>query len=197
MSQLFEDFSAGPIPYQDDGSPAQDALDSFDKGYKAGWDDASKAHEDSQSKASSVLARNLETLDFSIVEARGMILQSIGPVLAQIGQVLLPGMAQDALRAQFTTQLNDMLSQALPDKIVVEVSAEDHRAIMTLLEAANAAGSVSVSIRDTLGAGQIYMRCEDAAKRIDVPAALQDIEQSLSDFEAQATQQEPEQTYVG
>lgn len=197
MTDLFEDFAHGPLPYAQKGGPADDALASFDKGYKAGWDDASKAHGDSQSKASSVLTRNLEALEFTLIESRGMVLASISPVLREIAETLLPGLAAQALQAQLICELEALVTRAMPDTINIDVSPADKAAVKALLASEDAFEKVTVSVRDTLGDGQVNVSCEDVTKRIDVPAALKEIEEALRTLETQSMQPEPEQAHAG
>lgn len=197
MADLFEDFAHGPLPNQSTGAVAEDALESFEKGYKAGWDDASNAHAESQAKASSVLVRNLETIEFTIAEARGLVLSALAPVLSEVADTLLPGLAEQALRALLVSELQTLLSTSMPEAISLEVSPDDFSAVSALLETADGFDNVTAEKRDTLGAGQITVSCESASKRIDVPAALSGIQDALNNLSNQSLQEQPEIAHAG
>jgi len=196
MSDLFEDFALGPHPYQATGAPDEDALESFDRGYKAGWDDASNAHSESQTKASSILIRNLEAIDFKLVEARGLILAALAPVLNEIAATLLPDMASQSLRSHLVSELETLLQNTAPDNVEIEVSLTDKAAIQALLAEHTRYASIDVKVRDTLAEGQINISNPDLNHRIDIRSAISQISDSLKNFETHSTQQ-PEQAHAG
>ena len=197
MANIFEDFSLGPAPNIAGADPSDDGLETFEKGYKAGWDDASKAHGDSQTHASAMLARNIEAMEFTLVEARTLVLASLKPVLSEIAETLLPQLTAPALHAQLLAELEPMLAKAAPDVLQLDVSAADAIAVTALLDSRGITEKVALNTRDSLGEGQIFVTCEDVTKRIDVPAAIEDIAAALASFDPESQSLELEHAHAG
>ena len=181
---LFEDFAHGPRPYSNSGASTEDALESFDKGYKAGWDDAAKAHAESQDKASSILVRNLETFEFTLTESRAMVLASLMPVFQEIAQTLLPSLSAEALKSQLVAEIGTLLSDAVANKLTIKTSLADENAIRSLVETGDFAEKVAIEVSDTLGEGQVRLNVQDVTHLIDITKAIDDIKIALSDLDS-------------
>ncbi|MEM9579562.1 MAG: hypothetical protein AAF891_02665 [Pseudomonadota bacterium] len=197
MTALFEDFSLGPQPTSAQASATNDSLESFDAGYKAGWDDASKAHGDSQSHASGMLARNIEAMEFTLVEARAMVLDALRPILSEVAQTLLPGLASQSLHAHLVTELHSLIETAAPDQLQIETSLADELAVAALLEAEGLASKATINPRSTLGEGQIYVALAGMNKRIDIPQAIEGIAAALCAFDPMNDHPEQEIAHAG
>lgn len=95
ITSLLEDFSTfeNASPY---GSSSEDArfelirLEGFDSGYKAGWDDATKAVKANSGSISDALAANLSDLTFTYHDARAAVLSELAPVIKELSQSVLP-----------------------------------------------------------------------------------------------------------
>ena len=72
-------------------------LAAFDKGYAAGWDDATTATNTDRSKVEDEVARNLQALGFTFQEARMHLLRGLRPLLTTMMGRLLPALGRDLL----------------------------------------------------------------------------------------------------
>jgi len=193
-ASYFEDFSTGVSAIATGQSGSSDQLASYETGFQAGWDDAIAANQKSNSHVSASLARNLEAIDFTMAEAQAQILAGLKPILDEIGETLLPGITQTALRSHITKEVTELLRIHSPSQIMLCVSDADKSSIDTLLLDAPETKQISVEIKDTLGEGQAYVRCAQLERKIDISQSIQDIRASIDAF---VSPQEQEQAHVG
>lgn len=193
MTQIFQDFSQNLLSPPKGTPRIQTDLDSFDAGYKAGWDDASKAHVDSKEHLSTVLVRNLETLEFTLVEAQGLALGVLAPVIQEVTNALFPGLKSEMVRAHVTDALEQILRDAGPTLIELQVAPQDLSIVKSLLGNGELFDRVSVSAKETLAEGQVYISCSDQTQMIDIPAAVAEIQTVIN---AAQTSKEMDQAHA-
>lgn len=156
-------------------------LTAYDKGYRAGWDDAVQAHSDGQDAISAELARNFKTLGFTFQEARGHVLQSIRPLLNEMVARLLPEIARDTIAPialQVLMPLADAATDA-PMELVIHPSAR--AAVEHLLAAAHNL-PVTLIEETSLGEGQAFLRLAGSETQIDLDSAIKDISAAIRNF---------------
>ncbi|MEP5154609.1 hypothetical protein [Planktotalea sp.] len=179
---FFEDFSTEPNTNQSGQRTGSDPLEGYEIGYKAGWDDAIKANQESKTHLSTVLAQNLEQIEFSLVEAQADVLKSMKPVLDQITTILLPGLMNNALRALLQEEIGKLLNEHAPQSISIAVSEQDETPVAALLNSTRELSEVSLVAKDSLSEGQAYISCGDKNRKIDVGEAIGDIKSKIDDF---------------
>ena len=156
-------------------------LASYDTGYRAGWEDASAAQSDDQSRIGADLARNLQTLGFTYHEARTHILKAIEPLMVQIVGQLLPEIARETL-APFVLETLMPLAEGLGDAPVTLVLNPAARvAVEALLEQATGL-PVSIEEEPTLGEGQVYIKLGSVETQVDLDKATADIASAVRGF---------------
>ena len=156
-------------------------LASYDTGYRAGWEDASAAQSDDQSRIGADLARNLQTLGFTYHEARTHILKAIEPLMVQIVGQLLPEIARETL-APFVLETLMPLAEGLSDAPVTLVLNPAARvAVEALLEQATGL-PVSIEEEPTLGEGQVYIKLGSVETQVDLDKATADIASAVRGF---------------
>ena len=156
-------------------------LASYDTGYRAGWEDASSAQSDDQSRIGADLARNLQTLGFTYHEARTHILKAIEPLMVQIVGQLLPEIARETL-APFVLETLMPLAEGLSDAPVTLVLNPAARvAVEALLEQATGL-PVSIEEEPTLGEGQVYIKLGSVETQVDLDKATADIASAVRGF---------------
>lgn len=183
---IFEDFSnaraAQPRSAGTAASPAGDPLEGYESGYKAGWDDASKAHQDSSTHLSSVLTRNLEQIDFTLVEAQALVLENLRPVLEEIMRTLLPALSPAAITQIIAEELAPLLKEHSPSEFTLTVSSADEAGLSAFLNASSTLSRIPVVAKDTIGEGQVYIGCPPGQRKIDIGAAIAEMQNRVSDF---------------
>ena len=156
-------------------------LASYDTGYRAGWEDASSAQSDDQSRIGADLARNLQTLGFTYHEARTHIRKAIEPLMVQIVGQLLPEIARETL-APFVLETLMPLAEGLSDAPVTLVLNPAARvAVEALLEQATGL-PVSIEEEPTLGEGQVYIKLGSVETQVDLDKATADIASAVRGF---------------
>lgn len=112
IAHLLEDFTTqtgtGPVLLLDEDALEEQRLAAFEDGYGAGWEDASRAQEQSRGQISAELARSLEDMSFTYHEAIARMTQSLEPMFASLVQTVLPEMAERGLAARLVEQLCEM-----------------------------------------------------------------------------------------
>lgn len=185
ISHLLEDFgtkSAGRSSIaMTDVSLEEQRLESFEQGYKAGWDDALKAQNNTAVQISEEFARNLQDLSFTYREAYTHILKSMNPLLSQIVETVLPEMAQKTLGLRVIEQLQEMVKATGDTGIEVRVSCANQSAVASLLKQEF---GFPVAIKDdaSLSDTQALLKFDETEKQIDLGEVLSGIGQAVSGF---------------
>ena len=159
----------------------EEKLNAYETGYKAGWDDASAAMDEDQTRIRAELARNLQTLSFTYHEARSHVLKAIEPLLLQIVGQLLPEIAREAL-APFVLETLAPLAEGLgnaPVKLVINPIARP--AVEALLDQATGL-PLMIEEEPTLGEGQVYIRLGTIETQVDLDKATADIASAVRGF---------------
>jgi flagellar assembly protein FliH len=156
-------------------------LASYETGYKAGWDDASAAMTEDQTRIRAELARNLQTLSFTYHEARNHVLKAVEPLLLQIVGQLLPEIARETL-APFVLETLMPLAEGLGDAPVTLVINPAARAsVEALLEQATGL-PLTIEEEPTLGEGQVYIRLGTVETQVDLDKATAEIASAVRGF---------------
>lgn len=156
-------------------------LTAYDKGYRAGWDDAVQAQSDGQDALSAELARNFKTLGLTHEQARDHVLQSLRPLLIEIVGRLLPDIARDTI-APIVLQVLMPLAEAAADapmELMIHPSAR--AAIQHLLTAADHL-PLAVIEEPSLGEGQAFLRVAGTETQIDLDGAITSISATIRAF---------------
>lgn len=181
-NSLFEDFSEGPNPPRTTSGGQSDPLEGYESGYQAGWDDAVKAHQESQTHLTSTLSQNLEQIEFTLIEAQTQLLSTIKPVMEEITHTLLPGLTNEGLRALVVTEIETLLKTNISKEISLVVSENDEPVVAAFLNSSRALSEVSLVAKETLSEGQAYVSCAAVQRKIDVGQALADIQTTIDSF---------------
>lgn len=158
-----------------------DRLAAFEEGYKAGWDDAAKAQDESEARMAADLAGNLADLSFTFHEARSHVLAAIEPLLKQIVAKVLP----DAARAAMPQIIADIAMQTFGDAAsapVVIVAAPESRDRIEALLPADPGFPIELRAEPTLTGGQAFIRTGGVEQSVDMDATLAAIEGAIADF---------------
>ncbi|RKF13031.1 flagellar biosynthesis protein [Roseovarius spongiae] len=184
IAHLLRDFGSGDP--RDTISISQvsledERLESFEKGYKAGWDDAIKAQEGDRTRISADFAANLQDLSFTCQEAQAGLLAGLRPLLTGMVETVLPRLAHATLGVRVIELLEEQAKQAGDAPAQIVTSPADAGALESLLETVERA-DVTVRPEPSLGEGQVHIRVGESEARIDLDAVLREIEAAVSGF---------------
>ncbi|MFK7881542.1 flagellar biosynthesis protein [Roseobacter sp.] len=156
-------------------------LESFDRGFKAGWDDAIKAQADEKSQISADLASNLQDLSFTFQEARTDMLGALAPLMEDMITKVLPVVAQGALASQVHELIMEEVKDGISEDVSLAVAPDDEDRISDLL---SESPSLTVAVRSdpTLCVGQVFLKFADREREINMDETLLKIKAVVDTF---------------
>ena len=156
-------------------------LQAFDKGYRAGWDDAVKAKIQEQAHISDELANTLGDLSFTFNEARTHILAQLEPILRQMAARMLPEIAEKTLGPIVAETVLSLSKTAIDTPAEVVVHPENRVAIEAALPKLD---DFPMRVREepALSAGQALIKFGTLEKAVDLQSAVVEIEQAVEAF---------------
>lgn len=188
LGEFLENFSSRvdtqPVPQGlvvDQAEVESQKLESFETGYKAGWDDAAAAQEAESQRIGKELGQNLQDLSFTYQEAYGHVLKSMSPLLEEIVNVFLPGMIEDALGRQLISQLKSLASDIGQAPVSIYVHPDVVETLSSLAEA-DFAFPVAFSGDASLTNAQAEIRFSETSKQIDLNEVLSTVRDSVEGF---------------
>ena len=180
LAEVLEDFGAVKVepqhmPVMHDAGELETAkLESFESGYKAGWDDAIKSQNDDHTKIASDFAQNLQDLSFTFHEAYGQVLNGISPLLEDVVGKLLPGLLRETLGMQISEQLKTMAREVGMLDVVIAVAPGHADRVEPLLDP-EIGFPLSLIEDETLADGQADIRFGETEKQIDLGGLVEDV----------------------
>lgn len=185
ISHLLEDFHNVPtgrnLQIISEETLEDARLSAFEKGYQAGWDDASAAHETEQSHISAEFARNLQDLSFTYQEAYNHVMRSIKPILDRMFIDILPEIAIPSLGMRLSEEALSMARQSAEAVIVLRMSPETAQRLEPLL-----VKKMPMQVRlledDTIGGGQVYLRLGEQEKCVDLDGLIDRMKTLIEEF---------------
>ncbi len=168
-------------PQLDEAGREEIRLEAFEKGYKAGWDDAAEAQSTDADRISADFAHNLNELSFTYHEVRTTILKSLEPLLRQMIDKVLPKMVQGTLGGHVMEQLNELASNGADIPVELVISPENRPALEKLVE--NAEGlPLEIVDEPSLGSGQVFIRLGETETEIDLDNVISGFAGALDGF---------------
>jgi flagellar biosynthesis/type III secretory pathway protein FliH len=164
-------------------------LAAFDKGYAAGWDDATTASQTDRSRMEDEVARNLQALGFTFQEARMHLLRGLRPLLSMMIGRLLPEIGRDLLCEHILEALMPRAEALLEAPVNIHVNPVSRRHVESL--AIKARGLSMRIVEDpALAEGQVYLRFAKGEETlIDLDRAVQQIMTVVNTFFEHAEQE--------
>lgn len=156
-------------------------LESYEKGYTAGWDDAAAAQTQDQKHASAELARNFQTLDFTYQEARTHVLMAIKPLLNALVGSLLPELARDTLAPTVLETLMPIAESLADAPITLVLNPHARVAVEVMLKDATGL-PLHIIEEPSLGEGQVFLRVGDTETEVNLERAINDISLAVRNF---------------
>ncbi|MDR0809133.1 MAG: flagellar biosynthesis protein [Gemmobacter sp.] len=185
MALKLESFEATDIPPAAESGAdhaMEDArLAAFEQGYTAGWDDASNASAQDQTRIRADLARSIQALGFTFHEARTHVLKALGPLIQEMTVRLLPELAREALAPTVLETLLPLAERLAEAPIDLVLNPAARTPVESLLEQATGL-PLNIVEEPLLGEGQVYLRLDGCETRIDLDAATGQLTAALRGF---------------
>jgi hypothetical protein len=165
----------------DAGALEEARLAAFEQGYTAGWDDASAALGDDQTRIRADLARSIQALSFTFHDARSHVLRAVEPLLTDALCKLLPDIAHASLAPRIIALLAPLAAELAGAPVRLILNPAVRLLVEALLEQA-AGFPLEIIEEPSLGEGQVYLRLGDTELRLDLDGAVADIRTAITDF---------------
>lgn len=162
-------------------------LDAFDKGYRAGWDDAIKAKEDDGVHIAGDFAQTLQDLSFSYHEAHAQVLTNLAPLFEEIFDKLLPRIARDTLGAHLAEQLASIARDIGTAEVEIGVAPGRAETVAEFVDGAACGFPVHVVENASIGEAQAEIRFADRELSVDLAEVTSQISEAV-----RAVLQEPQ-----
>ena len=154
-------------------------LESFDKGYRAGWDDAIKAKSDEGEQFADAVAQSLQDLSFTYHEVHAQILSNLGPLFEEILQKLLPLLARETLGAHVADQLASMARDMGTVQIEIAVAPGTAGQVSQLVNGSGARLPITVVEDSDVPEGRADMRLGAKEVSIDLSDVIVQISEAV------------------
>ncbi|WP_171229951.1 ABC transporter ATP-binding protein [Ruegeria sp. HKCCA4008] len=185
IAHLLEDFTTqtgtGPVLILNEDTLEEQRLAAFEDGYGAGWEDASRAQEQSRGRISAELARSLEDMSFTYHEAIARMTLSLEPMLTSLVQTVLPEMAERGLAARIVEQLCEMARSRIEQPMQILVPPGCAENVAALLPQ-DLHSTPQVIERSDLEPGQARLQVGTSRREVDCTALLAAIEQTFDAY---------------
>ncbi|AJE44827.1 hypothetical protein [Celeribacter indicus] len=150
----------------------------YEKGYSAGWDDATRAEAEDRSRIDAAFARNLQELGFTFHEARSHVMKALEPLLSEMTGKVLPRLVSETLGETILEQILPLAEAASDTPVQVVISPRSRPAIQRLVED-SVTFPLDIIEEPSLADGQVYLRLGETEKKIDMEAAVEQIERAI------------------
>jgi flagellar assembly protein FliH len=162
-------------------SPEEHNLEAFEQGYKAGWDDAAAAQAGDARQISAGFARNLQELSFTLHEAKSHIIREIEPLLNELVNRVLPGLARSGLPDMIVNEVLEQARNSIGTGVRIIVAPDNIPALENLLEQ-HPDLSVTLVAEPSMAQGVASLKFENSEKQIDLDSALAGFSDALDRF---------------
>ncbi|MBO9399543.1 hypothetical protein [Shimia sp. R9_3] len=185
VSHLFEDFGGitepQPAPVEEAVGNEDEMLESFEQGYKAGWDDAINAKSEEHANMSAELERKLQDLSFTYHEAREAIVADMAPTIEKAIMTVLPELARQAIGALAVEQLNEIVRECSETPVVLSAAPDAFQPVIDVMPE-TPQFPVEVVRDESLGEGQIRFEFAERERLLDMSEVLDTVAEALKAF---------------
>jgi flagellar assembly protein FliH len=151
---------------------------SYEQGYQAGWDDATRAQTEDQTRIGAEFARNLQELSFTFHEARAHVMQAMEPLLTELVETVLPSLVSETLGQRILDELRPLIEDGADSPVELVVSPSSRSALQQQMDAAKTV-AIRLTEEPSLAEGQVYLRIGKIERQIDMSGALANISDAI------------------
>lgn len=185
LADLLEDF--GEARVETSGAMSTEELeslrlDSFEQGYKAGWDDAAQAQANDQRNLSSVFAQNLLDLSFTYNEAYAHMIKGLKPLLTDMTTKLLPEIMHASIGHRVAEELLRCVANLNGVTEVVILAPEENIAAVEALLEQDFSFPISVRTDPSLAPGQVHLCFENKEIELNFDDLITDFKLAIDAF---------------
>lgn len=184
-SLKLEDFGAvtqAPASDPDPGmSPDEvevERLAAFDRGYSAGWEDATRAAEQDADRLKADFANTLRDMGFTFHEARAHVMRGLVPLLQAVVETILPEAVQATLGARLQEEITDLADDAADLPILLRTAPGEADAIRdTVAEVPGL--PIDLAEDSSVPSGQLFLILGRSEVNMDLSGPVQRLRDTL------------------
>ena len=187
VSHLYKDFGDRrrrdfePNASDPDLDQEEEKLQSFEDGYKSGWDDAIAAQKQSTTAISAGLEQSLQEASFSYHEARSALVSELRQFFEPLLDSFLPALAKETLAPRLLEQIAELSSELVDRKIEIAVSPARMVAVQELCSD-KLQSPFEIQPDEALLEDQVFLRVGDQEREIELQAWLTNINRCVQAF---------------
>lgn len=178
ITHLLEDFtvsaSGGAVHMLDDEALEEQRLEAFERGYGAGWEDATAAQERGRDQLGAELTAALSDLSFTYQEALTRMMLSLEPMFDSLARTVLPDILDQGFAARLTGQLTEMAQGQIGQPMQLLVPAGTGDQIQAMLPQ-DLTPAVKVIEDASMQPGQARIQVGIARREVDCGALMASI----------------------
>ena len=193
LSTFLEDFGTQSVtasPNYSEELLESERLEAFDKGYRAGWDDAIKAKADDTAQMSSDFAQSLQDLSFTYHEVHAQVFANLRPLFDEILQKILPDIARDTLGNHIADHLSQVARDLGTVEVMIAVAPGAGEQVTHMANDAQVSLPMQVVETSDLRDGQAELRFAGREVSLDMADVTKQISQALEAVIHESTQEQ-------
>ena len=168
LLETFEDFgSVTSTGQSSDDKRTDHELAVYERGYKAGWDDATTAAEKSNSALSEHFAQNVSDLSFTYHEAYTAVLRSLEPLVRQLIETTLPDLAIAGLGQTLAAEVTKIARSHAGSQVTINCHSSK-RAMLHAALPTDLSLDLSLLADASLSPDQVFMKFDGVEREIDI-----------------------------
>lgn len=165
----------------DDSSLEDEKLQSFESGYKAGWDDAIKAQADDGARLSAEFSQNLQDIAFTYQDAVTKLSKSFEPVFIQVIEKVLPEICKETLAVHIAEQVQKLISDTIAQPVEIVVASTNQAKVKALLTT-KLKEPFKLTTTSDIGEHEVFVRVGDTEKQIDFGSIIESVSKAATAF---------------
>ncbi len=185
IAHLLEDFASftEDTEQQDNAEEAIEVsrLDGFEKGYQAGWDDSTNAHNQEMRNLSAEFSQNLQDFGFTYHEAFLHLTNSIEPLLQTILEKILPETAHEFLIHKVISEIK-LLTNALSEPYVLATLNQANSERLKSLTSSDANVIINIQVDNSMPDSQVIFQISGNEYSFDMDLTISQIKQLVSNY---------------
>jgi flagellar biosynthesis/type III secretory pathway protein FliH len=170
-----------PAKVPDAEMPEEQWLKVFEKGYKDGWEDGSRASAAGQKQIKAELEQSLQDLSFTLAEARVAVLKELRPVIGAVLDKVLPGAMHQILAQHLQDMVQAMFAQNADLQVHLCVAPQNISLIQRLVGQLKGV-DVRIVGDPSLSEGLAYLKLGESEQKIDVEGVFSKLSQEVEAF---------------
>ena len=193
LSTFLENFGTQSVtesPNYSEELLESERLEAFDKGYRAGWDDAIKAKADDTAQMSSDFAQSLQDLSFTYHEVHAQVFANLRPLFDEILQKILPDIARDTLGNHIADHLSQVARDLGTVEVMIAVAPGAGEQVTHMANDAQVSLPMQVVETSDLRDGQAELRFAGREVSLDMADVTKQISQALEAVIHESTQEQ-------